>query len=88
MAEQHFVIAAEEGLHARPAAALVGEANRFASEMTLVFKDKTVNLKSILGVMSLGIPVNSAITIKAQGPDEKEAIDSVRQLLKRQNLLE
>lgn len=81
MAKKQFFITAEEGLHARPAAALVSEANRFQSELSLEFKNRTVNLKSILGVMGLGIPTRSTITIHADGPDEQEAIAGTSALL-------
>lgn len=81
MNKKQFTITAEEGLHARPAAALVSEANRFHSELSLEFKDRTVNLKSILGVMGLGIPTRSTITIYADGPDEQQAIIAASELL-------
>jgi len=81
MAKKQFFITAEEGLHARPAAALVSEANRFQCELSLEFKNRTVNLKSILGVMGLGIPTGSAITIHADGQDEQQAILGTAALL-------
>jgi len=81
MVKKQFFITAEEGLHARPAAALVSEANRFQSELSLEFKNRIVNLKSILGVMGLGIPTRSTITIHADGPDEQEAIAGTSALL-------
>ncbi|AUD13902.1 phosphocarrier protein HPr [Planococcus sp. MB-3u-03] len=80
-------ITAEEGLHARPAAALVSEANRFHCELSLEFKDRTVNLKSILGVMGLGIPTRSTITIHADGQDAQKAILGTATLLEAQGMI-
>nr|WP_240616398.1 HPr family phosphocarrier protein [Planococcus maitriensis] len=40
------------------------------------FKNRIVNLKSILGVMGLGIPARSAITIHADGQDAQGMVDS------------
>ncbi|MDE0584407.1 HPr family phosphocarrier protein [Planococcus sp. A6] len=88
MAKKQFFITAEEGLHARPAAALVSEANRFQSELSLEFKNRTVNLKSILGVMGLGIPTRSTITIHADGPDEQEAIARTSALLFEKSMID
>ncbi|KYG58747.1 HPr family phosphocarrier protein [Planococcus maritimus] len=88
MAKKQFVITAEEGLHARPAAALVSEANRFQSELSLEFKNRTVNLKSILGVMSLGIPTRSAIIIHADGPDEQQALVAATELLLAKDMID
>ena len=51
MASKDFHIVAETGIHARPATLLVQTASKFASDITLEYKGKSVNLKSIMGVM-------------------------------------
>ena len=84
--EKKFTIIDPMGLHARPATVLVNTAGKFASEVTLDYNGKTVNLKSIMGVMSLGVPTNAEITIKAEGEDATEAIDALVQTLAEQNL--
>lgn len=73
----------ETGIHARPATLLVNKAGSFQSDITVDFDGKSANLKSIMGVMSLGIPVNAKITIKAEGSDEQEAIDTIYEVLKK-----
>ena len=57
MVEKQFTVIDEAGIHARPASMLVSAANKFASDINLIHKGKNVNLKSILGVMSLGIGI-------------------------------
>jgi len=84
--EKKFTIIDEMGLHARPATVLVNTAGKFASEVTLDYNGKTVNLKSIMGVMSLGVPHNAEIIIKAEGEDAAEAIDALVKTLAEQNL--
>ena len=74
MVKQTFKITSESGLHARPATVLVQTASGFQSDMTMEYKGKSVNLKSIMGVMSLGVPSGSDISITADGSDETEAI--------------
>lgn len=86
MTEKTFKIIAESGLHARPATLLVQASSQYKSDMHLQYNGKTVNLKSIMGVMSLGIPVNAQITVRADGIDEKEAIHSIGQLLQKEGL--
>ena len=54
------------GLHARPATVAVNAASKFKSEVKVAFKGRTVNMKSIMGVMSLGIPTQSDITMKVK----------------------
>ena len=67
MASKEFHIVAETGIHARPATLLVQTASKFTSEITLEYKGKSVNLKSIMGVMSLGVGKDAEITIYADG---------------------
>lgn len=88
MVEKNFGVIDEAGLHARPAALLVNVANEFASEIKINYKEKTANLKSILGVMGLGIPSGVEFKISAEGIDEQEAIDKLQQTLKNEGLVE
>ena len=62
------------GLHARPAAEIVKTAARFASDITLIRDDLEVNGKSIMGVMMLAAEFGSTITLRADGPDEDQAL--------------
>ncbi|UOQ43665.1 phosphocarrier protein HPr [Halobacillus salinarum] len=77
MAEQTMKITSADGVHARPATALVQVAGRFQSEINLEYNGKSVNMKSIMGVMSLGIPNGAEIKFTAEGSDEQEAIEAV-----------
>ena len=54
MEKKEFHIIAETGIHARPATLLVQAASKFGSDINLEYNGKSVNLKSIMGVMSLG----------------------------------
>jgi len=66
------------GLHARPATVAVNAASKFKSE---------VNMKSIMGVMSLGIPTQSEITISCNGDDEDAAIAAIEEVLRAQKII-
>lgn len=87
MKEIKIVIKDEAGMHARPASLVCKEAAKYESESTITYKDKTVNLKSILGVMSLGVPSTSTVTIKVDGEDEEKAFDSILNVFKENNLI-
>lgn len=71
----------KDGLHARPAAAFVQEANKYDSEIEIEFKGMKVNGKSIIGIMSLGAFCGEEITIVARGKDEEEAINNLKELI-------
>lgn len=81
MKEQTFLITADTGVHARPATLLVNQAGQFESEIELIYKEQTVNLKSIMGVMSLGIPKGAQVSIAASGSDEESAIEGIKKVI-------
>jgi phosphocarrier protein len=82
MKEQTYKITADTGVHARPATLLVNKAGQYEAEIELTYKDKTVNLKSIMGVMSLGIPKDAEVKIAATGGDEEEAMSGIDGVIK------
>ena len=77
MIQKKFKVTAESGIHARPATILVNEAVKFKSEISLALESKVVNLKSIMGVMSLGIYNGEIINIICEGEDEVQALSSL-----------
>ena len=88
MEKREYHVIAETGIHARPATLLVQAASRFSSEINLEYKGKTVNLKSIMGVMSLGVGQDSDVVITAEGADEAEAIAAIDETVKKEGLAE
>ena len=88
MEKKDFHVVAETGIHARPATLLVQAASKFNSDINLEYKGKSVNLKSIMGVMSLGVGQGSDVTISAEGADEKEAIEAIVETMKKEGLSE
>lgn len=70
------------GLHARPAALFVQTANRFASDISVQKGKEKVNGKSIMGIMTLAAGRGSQIKIVATGPDAKEAIRILSELIR------
>ncbi len=88
MAEQKFVITEESGLHARPATVLVNAASKFASDINLECDGKSINLKSIMGIMSLGISKGDEIKVIADGDDAEEAVEAIGKIIRDENLAE
>ncbi|MFE8697445.1 phosphocarrier protein HPr [Cytobacillus sp. FJAT-53684] len=86
MNEKTFTIIAESGIHARPATLLVQAASKFDADINLEYKGKQVNLKSIMGVMSLGIPKDATIKVMAEGSDAAQAVEALEEVLKKENL--
>lgn len=86
MVEKTFKITSEAGIHARPATALVSAVNSFTSDVNLEANGRTVNLKSIMGVMSLGISKGTDVKITASGSDEEEALEAVTRAFRTEEL--
>jgi phosphocarrier protein len=86
MVEKDYKVIDSAGIHARPASLLVMVANQFNCDIDIIFNSRKANLKSIIGVMSLAIPLNSVIKISAAGSDEKEAIIALSEVILQQDL--
>lgn len=81
-----FLITNEQGIHARPATALVQKANEFQSDITITYNGMTTDLKSIMGVLSLGVTKGSNITLRIEGEDEVEALKQITSFITKLNL--
>ncbi len=84
MVRKIAVVKLKNGLHARPAALFVQEANKFSCDIFIEIDDKVVNAKSIMGIMSLAINTNSQVTIATEGKDEVEAAEKLKELLEKE----
>jgi len=80
------VIKSENGLTARLSAQIVAEANRFKSDIIIIVKDETADLKSIMNVMALIVPFNSPYSITIEGSDENLAYNNFNKILTELNL--
>lgn len=80
MIKETISITNKLGLHARAAAKLSHLANRFQSDVFLVYHGDRVNAKSLLGILTLAASVGNPITIEAQGKDEKKAVNQIAAL--------
>jgi phosphocarrier protein HPr len=64
-------------LHARPAGALAVAAGRFAAVVSVTVGARTVDAKSVLGVMGLGATSGQRVTVSADGPDAVAAVQAL-----------
>ena len=81
MVERSVEIVNKNGIHARPAAAIVRTAGKFESQITLAREDMEVNGKSIMGVMMLAAECGSQVFLRADGPDASEAVEAISLLI-------
>ena len=69
MEELNYVISHPVGLYAKVAEELVRIANQYESEVLIAYKSKQVSMKSLMGVISLGVPCNGMIHLSIKGKD-------------------
>lgn len=72
------------GLHARPAAAFVKRAHGYKSQVSienLTKKTEAVNAKSFVKLLSIAVDRDNLIRITAEGEDELQAIESLKELV-------
>ena len=81
MMTQEVTITNSVGLHARPATFFIQRANSYKSSIWVEKDDRSVNAKSLLGVLSLGIVSGMTINLVADGSDEEEALKGLKELI-------
>ncbi len=81
MAEIQLLIRNQLGLHARACALFVKTASRYKSDVFVSRDDLEVNGKSIMGVMMLAAEEGSTIKVRADGPDERDALVALAELV-------
>lgn len=81
MTKRTVTIELASGLEARPIAMLVQLASSYESRIYVQSDNKKVNAKSIMGMMTLDLPVGEQVIITADGSDEEKAIDEIEKYL-------
>lgn len=72
-----FTVPEKNGVTIQLAIKLTHLASQFMSDVYLEYKGRKANLKSILGIISLGISPGTDVTITTHGLDEYEAIRAI-----------
>lgn len=86
MTSKEITIELESGLEARPVAMLVQVASQYRSSIYVESDCRRVNAKSIMGMMSLVLPVGESVVVTAEGEDETQAIEGIEKYLSNQEL--
>ena len=69
------------GLHARASAKFVSTAAKYLSHIDVTLGSKTVNGKSIMGVMMLAAKTGSELTLEIEGSDEQAMEEAIVELI-------
>ncbi len=81
MIKKSMVVKIPAGLDPGTVAMFIQIASQHESSVFVEVAEKRVNAKSIMGMMSLGLPEGSELTLAADGEDEAKAIECIEKYL-------
>ena len=81
MTKRTVTIELASGLEARPIAMLVQLASSYESTIYVQSDNKKINAKSIMGMMTLDLPVGEQVVVTADGVDEEKAVNDIEKYL-------
>ena len=78
---RELAITNKRGLHARASAKFVQMVERFTAEITVTRGSESVGGNSIMGLMMLAAAPGTSIVVTAKGPQAREALDALTELV-------
>lgn len=84
MVKKMVTVRREQGLEARPIAVLVQKASQFSSKVYIEVGTKSINAKSIMGMMSLRVGNGDQVFVVTEGVDEEAAAKEIELYLEEQ----
>ena len=78
MTSKEIIVTRDGGLKEQDAALFIRNANEYQSQFRIRLGEKSVNAKSLLGVLSMGVRHGAVLTVTAEGPDEEDAVNALR----------
>lgn len=81
MVKKTVTVRRQSGLEARPIAMLVQKASQFTSKVHIEVGTKSINAKSIMGMMSLSVGNGDELVVVTEGADEVAAANEIETYL-------
>ena len=78
MTSKEIIVTRDGGLKEQDAALFIRNANEYQSQIRIRLGEKSVNAKSLLGVLSMSVQHGAVLTITADGPDAEDAVNALR----------
>lgn len=74
----HYVITDEIGIHARPAAILAKEAEKYKSRIVIKNEKEAVEATNLMEVMGLETKCGQTVKVEVSGTDEDTAYEAIK----------
>ncbi len=81
MVSKKIVVDIPAGLHLRPVSILCNRSIDFNSSIMIKKNEKSVNAKSVLGILSAGVKYGDEIELICEGSDEEEALETLSMMI-------
>lgn len=79
--KKEIIVKTARVMEARALAELVAIAGGFSSKISIRMDSRTVNAKSIMGIMGLGLDIGKMVILEAEGTDEQAALTAMEEFL-------
>ncbi len=83
MTKDKAVIQNNAGIHVRPSGVIISELGNYSGDIVLSIKDNTVELNSVMSLLTLGLMKDDEVEISVSGPDEENICTKTKELLER-----
>jgi len=83
MVEKTAVIQNQAGIHVRPSGVIIEEIGDYSGKISAEAHGFSVNLNSVMGLLSLGLVQKDEVKIRVEGPDEEKVAAQVKELFER-----
>ena len=83
MTKNKAVINNNAGIHVRPSGVIIGEIGTYTGKIELSIKNNTVELNSVMSLLTLGLMKDDEVEISVTGSDEEKVCTQVKELMER-----
>ena len=83
MVKNKAVVNNNAGIHVRPCGVIIGEIGSYTGKIVLSIKNNTVELNSVMSLLTLGLMKGDEVEISVTGSDEENVCIQTKELLER-----
>ncbi|MDY7029229.1 MAG: HPr family phosphocarrier protein [Spirochaetota bacterium] len=83
MAERTAVVKNGAGIHVRPSGVIIGEIKDYPGTITVEANGFSLQLNSVMSLLSLGLVQGDEVRLKVEGPEEEEFSDKLVKLFEK-----
>ena len=83
MIKEKAVIQNNAGIHVRPSGVIMTEIGNYSGKIILTINDTTVELNSVMSLLTLGLMKDDEVEIEVTGKDEDVICTKVKELMEK-----